>query len=69
MAEEVYRVTGMTCGHCAQHVTSEVQKLPGVTGVDVDVERGRVTVRSDAGLPTADVRAAVENAGYDMVDA
>ncbi|WP_327147165.1 heavy-metal-associated domain-containing protein [Nocardia sp. NBC_01329] len=69
MAEEVYRVTGMTCGHCAQHVTSEVQKLPGVTGVDVDVEQGRVTVRSAAALPAAEVRAAVEGAGYQLVDA
>ena len=69
MAEEVYRVTGMTCGHCAAHVTSEVHKLPGVTGVDVDVEQGRVTVRSEAGLPAADVRGAVEEAGYVMVDA
>ncbi|MBO0855465.1 MAG: heavy-metal-associated domain-containing protein [Nocardia sp.] len=67
MAEEVYQVTGMTCGHCAQHVTSEVQKLPGVTGVDVDVEQGRVTVRSEAALRAADVRAAVEEAGYELV--
>ena len=26
-----YDVTGMTCGHCAQAVTSEVQSIDGVT--------------------------------------
>ncbi|WP_040791571.1 heavy-metal-associated domain-containing protein [Nocardia paucivorans] len=69
MAEQVYRVTGMTCGHCAQHVTSEIRKLSGVDEVDVDVEQGRVTVHSRTALSTADVRAAVEEAGYELVDA
>jgi copper chaperone len=30
-------VTGMTCDHCASAVRAEISKLPGVTGVDVDV--------------------------------
>ncbi|NUS45846.1 MAG: heavy-metal-associated domain-containing protein [Mycobacteriaceae bacterium] len=69
MVEEVYGVTGMVCGNCAQHVTVAVEKLPGVAGVDVDVEQGRVTVRSGAALATSDVRAAVEAAGYKLTSA
>ena len=30
-------VTGMTCDHCASAVRAEISKLPGVTGIDVDV--------------------------------
>lgn len=28
-----YVVTGMTCGHCVNHVTEEVSAIPGVTEV------------------------------------
>ena len=42
-----YTVTGMTCGHCVSSVTAEVGKVPGVTGVQVDLASGRVTVAAD----------------------
>ncbi|QFG24538.1 heavy-metal-associated domain-containing protein [Actinomadura sp. WMMB 499] len=66
MSESEYRVTGMVCGHCAAFVTEEIERIPGVTGVTVDVEGGRVTVASDGDLDVATVRAAVEEAGYDL---
>ena len=59
-----YTVTGMTCGHCAASVTEEISELAGVEQVDVVVETGAVTVTSTAPLDPADVRAAVEEAGY-----
>lgn len=59
-----YTVSGMTCGHCAAAVTAEVSKIPGVESVDVDVESGRVDVRSGAPLPEDEVAAAVDEAGY-----
>src|SRR5207237_1394050 len=40
-------VTGMTCDHCANAVRAEIGKLPGVTGVDVDVAAGTVRVSGD----------------------
>lgn len=58
-----YDVTGMTCGHCAQAVTTEVSALAGVTGVEVDVERGTVTVDGE-GFTDAQVAEAVDEAGY-----
>lgn len=61
-----YRVTGMTCDHCVRAVTEELSKLAGVTGVDVSLETGEVTL---AGEPPPDddaVRAAVEEAGYEL---
>ncbi|WP_326564206.1 heavy metal-associated domain-containing protein [Micromonospora peucetia] len=62
-----YAVSGMTCGGCAKSVSSHVSALAGVTGVEVDVTRGVVTVISDAAPETADVRSAVEQAGYQLV--
>lgn len=64
-----YTVTGMTCGHCAQAVTTELTALSGVDDVQVDVASGAVTVTSAAPLDEADVRAAVDEAGYELAGA
>jgi copper chaperone len=64
--EQTYTVTGMTCGHCVASVTEEVQEVPGVEDVDVVLETGKVTVTSTAPLDEAAVRAAVEEAGYQL---
>ena len=45
----VYTVGGMTCGHCVSSVSAEIGKVGGVTGVQVDLAGGAVTV-SGAGL-------------------
>jgi len=66
MSTSTYTVAGMTCGHCVSSVTEEVSAVPGVTGVDVDLATGAVTVTSDAPLDDAAVRAAVEEAGYEV---
>jgi copper chaperone CopZ len=66
MSEETYTVTGMTCDHCVRAVTEEIERLPGVTAVDVDLATGRVTVRSEAHLDDAAVAAAVDEAGYEL---
>ncbi|WTW99545.1 cation transporter [Streptomycetaceae bacterium NBC_01309] len=62
-----YTVTGMTCGHCVSSVTAEVGKVAGVTGVQVDLATGGVTVASDRVLDDAAVAAAVVEAGYEVV--
>lgn len=67
MQETTYTVTGMSCGHCAQAVRAEVSSLPGVTGVDVDLDSGRVVVASDPVVPVDAVQAAVQEAGYEVV--
>lgn len=65
--ETVYVVKGMTCGHCAGSVTSELTALPGVSGVDVALDTGKVTVTSEAALAEDQVREAVDEAGYELV--
>ncbi|MFF0218902.1 heavy-metal-associated domain-containing protein [Streptomyces vinaceus] len=62
----VYRVTGMTCGHCEGAVTTELSALPGVSSVKAVAATGEVTVVSAAPLAEADVRAAVDEAGYEF---
>lgn len=62
-----YRVEGMSCEHCVRAVTAEVGGLEGVTAVDVDLAAGEVTVTSEAPLDELAVRAAVDEAGYELV--
>jgi copper chaperone len=66
MTETTYSVTGMTCDHCVRAVQSELGKVPGVASVSVDLGSGRVTVASEEPVDAAAVRAAVEEAGYDL---
>ncbi|MGY1718702.1 heavy-metal-associated domain-containing protein [Blastococcus sp. SYSU DS0552] len=61
-----YTVTGMTCGHCVNSVTEEVSQVPGVTGVEVDLATGGLTVTSEQPVDDAAVHAAVEEAGYEV---
>lgn len=66
-ATVTYEVTGMTCSHCVSAVTEELSALDGVTSVSVELEGGRVTVVSDQPIGRDLVRAAVEEAGYELI--
>ncbi|MGW1029740.1 heavy-metal-associated domain-containing protein [Streptomyces sp. NPDC002577] len=63
----VYKVSGMTCGHCESAVSEELSALDGVTAVKAVAASGEVTVTSAALLEEEVVRAAVDEAGYELV--
>ena len=64
--EETLAVEGMTCQGCVRSVTRAVAAVPGVEAVTVDLEARRATVRFDPSrVTTAQVRAAIEDAGFD----
>jgi copper ion binding protein len=64
--QQTYTVTGMTCSHCVASVTEEVSEVHGVENVDVVLETGQVTVTSADPVDDSAVRAAVEEAGYQV---
>jgi copper chaperone len=66
MTTTTYKVTGMTCEHCANAVTTEVSALDGVSAVQVQLAPNGVsvvTVTSSAPLPEGEVGAALDEAG------
>jgi copper chaperone len=69
MVTETYTVRGMHCGHCAASVTEEVSKISGVSDVEVNLSAGSVRVSSGQVLDPAQVRAAIDEAGYELVTA
>ena len=66
MSTATYTVVGMTCSHCVRAVTEEVTQVPGVQDVDVDLGTGGLTVTGDTDIDDSAVRAAVEEAGYQV---
>lgn len=69
MSTSEYQVTGMTCGHCEMSIRDEVSRIPGVEGIDVSAQSGRLVVRSSAPVEDTAVLAAVDEAGYQAVRA
>jgi copper ion binding protein len=65
-ATATYRVEGMTCGHCVRSVEGELAGLDGVLAVGVDLASGDVVVTSARPLDAAAVRAAIDEAGYEV---
>lgn len=61
-----FKVTGMTCGHCEGAVREEISALDGVSAVEASADTGLVTVTSAAEPDEAAVRAAVDEAGYEL---
>jgi copper chaperone CopZ len=62
---KTYTVPGMHCGHCMAAVSDELTRVKGVTAVEVDLDRKRVTVSGD-GLDDGALRAAIDEAGYEV---
>ncbi|MFI9241921.1 heavy-metal-associated domain-containing protein [Streptomyces sp. NPDC053086] len=62
----VYKVTGMSCGHCEGSVSAELSQLPGVSSVKAVASTGEVTVVSETPLDDEAVRAAVDEAGFEL---
>jgi copper chaperone len=64
-----YMVSGMTCGHCVSAVSEQVSELPGVRDVTIELVPGgasSVSVTSEVSLSEEAVRAAVDEAGYEL---
>lgn len=59
-----YKVSGMTCGHCAKAVARAVEALPAVERALVDLGRGELAVEGEADEQA--IRSAVAEAGYSV---
>ncbi len=66
MNEQIYRVPGVSCGHCVRAITEELTKLPGVAEVDVNLDSKLVTVRHDGSVSDDQIRGGIAEAGYDI---
>lgn len=66
MERQQIAVDGMSCDGCEQTLENALQTVEGVTRIEADHEVDTVEVVVEDGVADADVRAAIENAGYDV---
>lgn len=62
----VFKVSGMSCGHCEGAVSGEISRIAGVSSVTAVAKTGEVTVVSAAPLDDKAVRDAVDEAGFEL---
>lgn len=65
MQKTVFRVSGMTCGHCEKQINEAVKRVSGVRSVAASYPKKRVEVSFDAEkTPEEAIRDAIEREGY-----
>ena len=62
---KVLKVAGMSCMHCSARVEKALNALEGVQA-KVDLEKGEATVTLSGEVEDAVLKAAVEDAGYEV---
>jgi copper ion binding protein len=67
MAKVRLKIRAMSCEHCVSAVSAALRELPGVSQVTVSLESGTAEVVTTAPVPADHFRAAVEEAGYELV--
>ena len=60
-----FEVPTMSCGHCVSAITAEVTQVPGVADVAINLDTKAVVVTGD-GLDDSAIRAAIEEAGFEV---
>jgi copper chaperone len=66
MSNQIFPVTGLTCGHCVGAITTELRAVAGVTDVKIDLVVGgtsALSVTADTAITDAELTAALEEAG------
>lgn len=65
--QRVWHVAGMTCGHCKKAVEGAALGVAGVTAAAVDLAAKTLTVEVAAEAALEEIRAAIEEEGYEIV--
>ncbi len=68
MKEIELKIQGMTCQHCVRTVTNALSSVGGVSKVEVSLEEGKARVELDEDVPLDELKKAVEEWGYRVVD-
>ncbi|WP_131771058.1 heavy-metal-associated domain-containing protein [Candidatus Protofrankia californiensis] len=58
------QVPDISCGHCKAAIEEVVGRVPGVTGVSVDVDSASVQIQRNADADIRAIEAAIVDAGY-----
>ncbi|RRF95902.1 MAG: heavy metal translocating P-type ATPase [Lachnospiraceae bacterium] len=65
--KETIEVKGMMCNMCEKHVSNGLKGIDGVTNATADHEKGEAVIESTKPIAEADIKKAIEDAGYEFV--
>jgi copper chaperone CopZ len=65
---EKIKIQGMSCQHCVMSVTKALTRIPGIQNLKVDLVKGEATFENTQNVPLPNIRKAVEEAGYKVID-
>lgn len=68
MIKKKVGIEGMTCDHCAKRVENALKELDGVKNVKVNLKKKTADMELEADLSSDKIKAAVEDAGYEVTD-
>lgn len=60
------KIKGMTCRHCVMAVTRALGGIAGISGVEVDLEKGEASFREEAPVDRELLREAIAAAGFEI---
>lgn len=60
-------IEGMSCGHCVKHVEEALKEI-GASKVEVNLQGKYAVAEADSEIGDSKIKAAIEEAGYDVID-
>lgn len=64
--KKTIKINGMMCAHCVAHVEKALNAIDGVTAAKAVLEDNAAYVTMDKSVDDAVLKAAVEEAGYEV---
>ena len=59
-------ISGMSCGHCVNHVKEALSEVKGVSNVEVNLDGKFATINADDSVNNEAIKAAIADAGYEV---
>ena len=59
------KIKGMSCQHCVAATTKALNALPGISNVQVDLQKGEASYEGSVDAET--VKAAIQKIGFEVV--
>lgn len=67
MATTIIHIQGMTCGGCVSSVKAVLEKIPGVSNVEVSLNDAQAIIQHDGSCGDTILSQAVADAGFEVI--
>ena len=59
------KIKGMSCGHCVASTKETLEKIPGISDVEVNLEKGEATYQGEVDIQV--IKEAISKIGFEVV--